>query len=94
VEPVEKRPLIELNCFRESPALQGFLEGDGIAPNASWIEANVHRSPAQEDIRTEVGPQEVKGLVERVAGALFREFRPEERQQGVPPVEASRLGDL
>ena len=35
----------------------------------------------------------MEGLVQRVAGSLFRQFRPEERQQRIPPVEAAWFGD-
>ena len=66
------------------------LEGERIAPETALLEPHLVVRPGLDRSLADRPPQVVQRLAERPAGFLRAQLRPEEREEGVPPVKPPR----
>jgi hypothetical protein len=74
------------------PAGRGVLEGRGVAPDVAGVDTDLVVAPAQHNGVAQLMAQEIEGAIEGGAGPLGVVLRPEEGEDGIPPVESMRAG--
>ncbi|OLC10717.1 MAG: hypothetical protein AUH41_02375 [Gemmatimonadetes bacterium 13_1_40CM_66_11] len=90
VETAQQRAAIQDHRRFRLARFQMLLELCDVAPQARPVDAQLFFTATYDGLGADDLTQRVDCLPQRVARVGLIEIRPEQRQQGVPPVEASR----
>ncbi|MEJ2238702.1 MAG: hypothetical protein P8X82_10430 [Gemmatimonadales bacterium] len=92
IQAVQQRTPIHARRLLKFPALQRHLELDGVTRDPREVEADVLRATAEHHVGSERLSQEVDGLSERRPSVTLVDLRPEQPDDSVTSVEATRPG--
>ena len=89
-EPFEERAAVQVRGLEPLASVDGALQGRDIRPHLPKVETYVLIAAIDQNSRAESGAEHAECLTQRCARVLLVELRPEERQQAVAAMEATR----